>query len=87
MDEIIRKDIRINDTIYVKRAGDVIPEVDRVSITHRKKSTKIIMPKKCPSCGTLLIKIPNQSTYKCLMKIIACHKLCSQFNILLLEKL
>ena len=65
MDEIIRKDIRINDTIYVKRAGDVIPEVDRVSITHRKKSTKIIMSKKCPSCGTLVIKIPNQSTYKC----------------------
>lgn len=65
MDEIIRKDIRINDTIYVKRAGDVIPEVDRVSITHRKKSTKIVMPKKCPSCGTLIIKIPNQSTHKC----------------------
>ena len=65
MDEIIRKDIRINDTVYVKRAGDVIPEVDRVSITHRKKSTKIVMPKKCPSCETLIIKIPNQSTYKC----------------------
>ena len=65
MDEIIRKDIRINDTVYVKRAGDVIPEIDRVSIIDRKKSTKIIMPKKCPSCETDLIKIPDQSTYKC----------------------
>ena len=65
MDEIIRKDIRINDTVYVKRAGDVIPEIDRVSIIHRKKSTKIIMPKKCPSCETDLIKVPDQSTYKC----------------------
>jgi DNA ligase (NAD+) len=65
MDEIIRKDIRINDTVYVKRAGDVIPEIDRVSIIHRKNSTKIIMLKKCPSCKTDLIKIPDQSTYKC----------------------
>ena len=65
MDEIIRKDIRINDTVYVKRAGDVIPEIDRVSIIHRKNSAKIIMPKKCPSCEANLIKIPDQSTYKC----------------------
>ena len=65
MDEIIRKDIRINDTVYVKRAGDVIPEIDRVSIIHRKNSTKIIMLKKCPSCKTDLIKISEQSTYKC----------------------
>ena len=65
MDEIIRKDIRINDTVYVKRAGDVIPEIDRVSIVHRKNSTKIVMPKKCPSCEVDLIKISEQSTYKC----------------------
>jgi len=65
MDEIIRKDIRIKDTVYVKRAGDVIPEVDRVSIIHRKNSTKIAMPNKCPSCEADLIKTPNQSTYKC----------------------
>jgi DNA ligase (NAD+) len=65
MDEVIRKDIRINDTVYVKRAGDVIPEIDRVSVIHRKKSIKIIMPKKCPSCEADLIKISEQSTYKC----------------------
>ena len=65
MDEIIRKDIRINDTVYVKRAGDVIPEIDRVSIIDRKNSIEIIMPKKCPSCKVSLIKIPGQSTYKC----------------------
>ncbi len=65
MDEINRKDIRINDTVYVKRAGDVIPEIDRVSIIHRKKSIKVIIPKNCPSCGTSLIKIQDQSSYKC----------------------
>ena len=65
MDEVIRKDIRINDLVFVKRAGDVIPEVDRVSLTERSASKKIKMPKKCPACGTVLIKTSNNSIYKC----------------------
>ena len=65
MDEINRKDIRINDIVYVKRAGDVIPEIDRVSINQRTKSIKIKTPKKCPACGSILNKISSQSIYKC----------------------
>ena len=65
MDEINRKDIRINDIVYVKRAGDVIPEIDRVSINQRTRSIKIKTPKKCPACGSILNKISSQSIYKC----------------------
>ena len=65
MDEIYRKDIRINDTVFVKRAGDVIPEVDRVCMDDRGKTNKIKTPKLCPSCKKPLTKISSQSIYKC----------------------
>lgn len=65
MDEINRKDIRINDTVFVKRAGDVIPDIDRVSLPDRKNSVKIQAPKNCPACGSLLIKSSAQSIYRC----------------------
>ena len=41
-DEIIRKDIRINDTVIVERAGDVIPHIVSVDFTKRKKESKKI---------------------------------------------
>ena len=65
MDEINKRDIHIGDFVYVKRAGDVIPAVDRVCYERRKLIKKIVIPKKCPSCGTPIIKISNQSIYKC----------------------
>ncbi|MBT5863701.1 MAG: NAD-dependent DNA ligase LigA [Gammaproteobacteria bacterium] len=65
MDEVVKKDIRINDKVYVKRAGDVIPEIDRVLFKDRNKSTKIRIPSKCPSCSTKIVKITDQSSYKC----------------------
>ena len=65
MSEITKKDIMINDKVFVKRAGDVIPEIDRVCLEKRKKSTKVIMPKLCPSCQTPLVRISDQSIYKC----------------------
>ncbi len=65
MDEIMRKDIHINDIVFVKRAGDVIPEVDRVSLSERSNCKKIKIPNKCPACGTLLIKTSNNAIYKC----------------------
>lgn len=69
--EIISKDIHINDYVYVKRAGDVIPDIDRVEIGKRKNIKKIIPPKRCPSCKSLLVKIDNQVAYKCIN-----HKKC-----------
>ena len=65
MDEINRKDIRINDMVFVKRAGDVIPDIDRVSLSDRVKSLKIKAPENCPACGSPLIRTSMQSIYKC----------------------
>ncbi|MCC8483737.1 MAG: NAD-dependent DNA ligase LigA [Rickettsia endosymbiont of Labidopullus appendiculatus] len=53
--EIIRKDIRINDYVFLQRAGDVIPQITAVDFTKRSsESPKIDMPKLCPSCGSQL---------------------------------
>jgi DNA ligase (NAD+) len=63
-DEIIRKDIRINDTVVLERAGDVIPHVVSVDAKKRRKqSKKFIFPKKCP-CGYETIKEYNEITKK-----------------------
>ena len=64
-DEIIRKDIRINDTVIVERAGDVIPHILSVDIKKRyKESLKFLFPKNCPSCGSKTIKEFNLITKK-----------------------
>jgi len=64
-DEIIRKDIRIGDTVTLERAGDVIPHILSVDLRKRKKdSLKFIFPKKCPSCGSKTIKEYNTITKK-----------------------
>ena len=63
-DEIIRKDIRIGDTVTVERAGDVIPHVVSVDVLKRKNtSKKFIFPKKCP-CGYETLKEFNKITKK-----------------------
>ena len=63
-DEIIRKDIRLGDTVKVERAGDVIPHVVLVDLKKRKKeSKKFVFPKKCP-CGFDTIKEFNKVTKK-----------------------
>ena len=63
-DEILRKDIRLGDTIQIQRAGDVIPQVVAVDIDKRdKKSKKFIFPKKC-LCGAPTVKEKNKTTKK-----------------------
>ena len=64
-EEIIRKDIRIGDSVVVERAGDVIPHVVSVNIDKRKSDLKKFkFPKKCPSCGSDTIKEFNLITKK-----------------------
>jgi len=64
-DEIIRKDIRIGDTVKIERAGDVIPHVISVDKKLRlPESKKYIFPNKCPSCGSETIKDYNSITKK-----------------------
>ena len=64
-DEINRKDIRVGDHVKIERAGDVIPHVISVDLSKRKpNSKKFIFPKKCPSCGSNIVKDFNVSTKK-----------------------
>ena len=64
-DEIIRKDIRVGDTVVIERAGDVIPHIVKVDFSKRKKNLKkFIFPKYCPSCGSDTIKEYNSISKK-----------------------
>ena len=66
MDEIERKDIRIGDKVFIRRAGDVIPEVVRVVPGSRKKNVrKIRLPKKCPVCGSDIERIEGEAVARC----------------------
>ena len=64
-EEIIRKDIRVGDTVKIERAGDVIPHVLLVDLNKRsKESKKFLFPQKCPSCGSKVIKDFNKISKK-----------------------
>jgi DNA ligase (NAD+) len=64
-EEIIRKDIRIGDVVKIERAGDVIPHVLSVDLKKREDNLKkFVFPKKCPSCGSKIIKDYNKNTKK-----------------------
>ncbi len=64
-EEIIRKDIRVGDTVKIERAGDVIPHVLLVDLSKRpKESKKFLFPLNCPSCGSKAIKDFNKITKK-----------------------
>ena len=66
MDEISRKDIRNGDHVFVRRAGDVIPEIVSVNKKKRSQQTKkIIFPVQCPSCGSEIIRKEGESAAKC----------------------
>jgi DNA ligase (NAD+) len=65
-DEVARKDVRIGDTVIVRRAGDVIPEVvGPVASTRTGKERKFRMPKNCPSCGSPLVRQPGEAVTRC----------------------
>ena len=66
-DEVARKDVRPGDHVIVQRAGDVIPDVVRVLKEKRLKSRRPWhMPKKCPECGTDLVREPGESATRCI---------------------
>ena len=65
-DEIRRKDVRIGDTVVVRRAGDVIPEVARVVIERRPHDAReFAMPAVCPVCGSHVVRLEDESVSRC----------------------
>jgi DNA ligase (NAD+) len=65
-DELKRKDIRIGDTVIVRRAGDVIPEVVSVDIACRPITTRIFsMPTVCPECGSHIERSVDEAVARC----------------------
>ena len=65
-DEIERLDVREGDTVRVKRAGDVIPQIISVDIGKRRKtSTEVQPPDSCPSCDGKLIKPDGEAILRC----------------------
>jgi DNA ligase (NAD+) len=65
-DEIRRKDVRIGDTVIVRRAGDVIPEVVAVVKDRRTgHETPFVMPATCPVCGSAVRRLPDEAVARC----------------------
>ncbi len=65
-EELRRKDIRIGDTVSVRRAGDVIPEVARIVRERRPVDAREFnMPRTCPVCGAHVTKQPDEAIWRC----------------------
>lgn len=65
-DEIERKDIRIGDTVFVQRAGDVIPKVVKVVESARSGSeTVFVMPEACPVCNSFVVREEGEAAIRC----------------------
>ncbi len=67
MDEVQRKDVRVGDTVVIRRAGDVIPEVVRVvaDAAHERRK-RVTLPKTCPICHSPVEKIAGEAIARCM---------------------
>jgi DNA ligase (NAD+) len=64
-DEARRKDVRVGDTVIVRRAGDVIPEVVAVLPERRKGGVPFVMPALCPVCGSAAVREVGEADHRC----------------------
>jgi DNA ligase (NAD+) len=65
-DEARRKDVRVGDTVIVRRAGDVIPEVVSVVLDKRKQGAQIFsIPTHCPVCGSVAVREEGETDTRC----------------------
>lgn len=66
IDELQRKDVRLGDTVVLRRAGDVIPEVVRVILEKRPaKTTPVKLPTRCPVCGSDVERAEGEAVARC----------------------
>src|SRR5450631_1162393 len=66
VDEMTRKDVRPGDTVVIRRAGDVIPEVARVLVERRVSGAKLVkLPRHCPVCGSPVVREAEQAVARC----------------------
>jgi DNA ligase (NAD+) len=66
MDEVERKDVRIGDTVIVRRAGDVIPEIAGVVLSKRPKNAqRVRLPRVCPVCGSKVVRLEGEAAARC----------------------
>ncbi|HOW75750.1 MAG TPA: NAD-dependent DNA ligase LigA [Candidatus Competibacteraceae bacterium] len=66
-DEVARKDVRVGDTVIVRRAGDVIPEVVGVVLKRRPPDAQpFVMPETCPVCGSHIARPQGEAVARCL---------------------
>lgn len=66
IDELQRKDVRVGDTVIVRRAGDVIPEVVRVVESRRPRGTKRVeLPECCPVCDSPVERVEGEAVARC----------------------
>jgi len=65
-DEVRRKDVRIGDTVVVRRAGDVIPEIVSVVLDRRPSNTQVfVMPNRCPVCESHIERLSDEAVARC----------------------
>lgn len=65
-DEIERKDVRVGDTVIVRRAGDVIPEVVQIVLSKRPDNThSFVMPTECPVCQSEVERVEGNAVARC----------------------
>ncbi|MBF0217983.1 MAG: NAD-dependent DNA ligase LigA [Gammaproteobacteria bacterium] len=65
-DEVDRKDVRVGDTVVVRRAGDVIPEIVAVVLAARPHQTAPFrLPENCPVCGAVALRQPGEAALRC----------------------
>ena len=65
-DEMTRKDVRVGDTVVIRRAGDVIPEVARVLLERRVAGAEpVALPSVCPVCGSPVVREADQAVARC----------------------
>lgn len=63
-DFIKEKNLRIGDTVVIRKAGEIIPEVVKV-ISHKENSEEFQFPKKCPSCGSEVTRVDDEVAIRC----------------------